>query len=360
MYTNYIEEERKIDLANGFISIFVIYCETNKRKKYILASVKIPLKRFPIKIFLFCDNMGIVPSSPNGTNSDPWWSIENQNLNLDRSPLQINMDNQQGRRESFVADAAVHLPNENVSTSSNESYGEAISTNVSVKIQSDDENSVKTDDENSSTITNEKQLLPLCSSSAASAKKENACDANAIVRAHHTKEQSFADFKEDLQAKRECRKSALAELRTEIVQLKAKLAEQKEINQKLRRQQCKQIFIDLDNSIEKGSPSTSFSVDDDDDDDDVAFAKMIQQQENDREHYDEGAHSRDISLRSELAQCQLSLQLANGETLSLSSELNATQKQVLSLKEVIRMTKQMVAIRDEHLVEVFLINIMCV
>lgn len=300
--------------------------------------------------------MGSVPSSPNGTNSDPWWSIENQNLNLDRSPLQTNMDDrQQGRRESFAAGAAaVHLTNENVSISNNESHSEVKSTNITVISHSDDKDSVKNDGEKSATITNVQQQLPLCS--AASEKKENASDANVIVRAH-TKEQSFVDFKEDLQAKREIRKSALAELRAEIVQLKAKLTEQREINQKLRRQQCKQIFIDLDNSIEKGSPSTSFSVDDDDDDDDVAYAKMIQQQENEKEqHYDEGAaHSRDISLRSELAQCQLSLQLANGETLSLSSELKATQKQVLSLKEVIRMTKQMVTIRDEHLVEVFLI-----
>lgn len=300
--------------------------------------------------------MGSVPSSPNGisANSDPWWSIENQILNLDQSPLQINMntnDQQEGHQINISQ-------NNSSSNNNNNSCSEENSTLKTIENVCE----IKKNDAKCSIeqLTQKQQQLCCTSSSLAATtnigNKEITQQCTTVIH----KEQSLDEFKEDLRQKREQRQSALAELRTEIVHLKSKLSEQREVNRKLRRQQCKQIFIDLDHSIESGSPSSSFSLDDDCDDD-VEYARKIQQQENDKINYDNGDddaaaahHSRDISLKSELAQCQLSLQLANGETLSLSSELKATQKQVLSLKEVIRVTKEMVAIRDEHLVEVFI------
>lgn len=127
--------------------------------------------------------------------------------------------------------------------------------------------------------------------------------------------QSLEEFKEELRVKREQRQSIVSDLRNEVSSLKAQLAEQKAIN------------VSLQSGDQQPPPP------------DVQTDAVDRNKEN-------------IVLKSELAEVQLALQLANAEILSLTSELSVTQKQVVSLKEVIVVTKQMISIRESQMNQV--------
>lgn len=138
------------------------------------------------------------------------------------------------------------------------------------------------------------------------------------------------------QALRSKRQSVVLELKTKIDTLRQQLTLEKDINEQLRRQKqccnCSTAGQQLqDKTSTEDSPDNEPELDD---------------------NHHHSSSSSNVALKSELADVQLSLQLANAEILSLTSELRATQRQVSSLKEVIVFSKQMVEIRENQLSQV--------
>lgn len=116
--------------------------------------------------------------------------------------------------------------------------------------------------------------------------------------------QSLDEFKQELKVKRELRHSAIAGLKKEITDLRQRLADEKTVN--------------------KMDQSTST--------DDLGDCSL--------------------TIRKQLAESQLGLQMANSEILTLTEETDVLKKQVLSLKEVITISKTMVSIREEQVDQV--------
>lgn len=175
------------------------------------------------------------------------------------------------------------------------------------------------------------------------------CSVDDVVDAKTDKRmQSLEEFKRELSLKRQ---GVMSELKSKINCLREQLANEKEINEQLRNEQrnrqccCNGALIRQDTATEttmeaiNAQESTTEIVTNDDD------SKMVISEN------EPDAHN-NIALKSELADVQLSLQLANAEILSLTSELSATHRQVASLKEVIMFSKQMVDIRENQLNQV--------
>ena len=302
--------------------------------------------------------MGSLPSTPtregtnDNNNNNVWWQIENQNLTLNSSPILIMAEQQQqghsigpdqnDRQSAVNSDKSENvenvLVNASVSQENSESANEADQCDHFIEIESVE-----------STSKNK-----LCSN----VSKEN-------------KEQTLEEFKEDLRLKREQRRSIVSDLRDELTTLRQQLAEERAANCSLRKI-CENkenfaatltAFDDADNLIkcesldndgvdpankENNINNVVSTIDhqqndgDDDNDDNSEEAQCIIYNKRHNE----------IALKTELANCQLSLQLANADVLSLTSELDVTRKQVVSLKEVIGVSKQMVEIRENQLVQV--------
>lgn len=265
--------------------------------------------------------MGSIPSTPNGDSNenDPWFPIEQQNFELERSPLiQFDMEQQQGHN---FDDQNNCVPSINLDQS---------------ELGENCENSQVNNEQNNI------EQNPCVSG--------NTIGQSNIDRSHG---QSVDEFEIELKIKRERRLNAVSVLRNELLSLRSQLAEQKEINRMLQndlneerktnREHGKQ--KDSDRSIIANKKRSSIGCSEYDDDH-ITIS---------REDYEEDMcvhRSADIALKSELSKLQLQLQLANSEVLSLSAELSATRKQVGILKDVVKVTKDMVAIRDEHLTEV--------
>lgn len=235
--------------------------------------------------------MGSVPSTPDGTD-DPWWPIENQNFSLEQSPLLnvVAMD-RQGHSAAIIDEIDENCEISEVGHSEN------------LNNESQSENSGDVDDRN---------------------KLENV----------ERKEQTLEEFKEELRIKREKRQSAIADLRNEITSLRQQLLEEKEKNK------C----------LKEGRNCSTYSV-----------AKSMETEEiiqdiataiNQNDETEQVENTSNITLKRELANVQLSLQLANSEILSLQAELNVRQKQTDTLKEVNTVSKQMIQIREDQLNQV--------
>lgn len=131
------------------------------------------------------------------------------------------------------------------------------------------------------------------------------------------REQSLEEFKEELQKKRLIRQCAVQDLRTEIASLRKQLAEEKQLTRRL------QNNTDIEEVA--AQPSEVVNME---------------------------SCSRNRSAVIELAEVQLSLQLANADNLSLRTELNVIRKQVVSLKEVVSCCKQMISVKEEQCMQV--------
>lgn len=232
--------------------------------------------------------MGSVPSTPDSTD-DPWWPIENQNFSLDQSPL-LNVVAMDRQGQS----AAIDEVDKNCEISE-VLHSENIESQSEISGESD--NSKKMDN-------------------------------------GERKEQTLEEFKEELRIKREKRQNAIADLRNEITSLRQQLSEEKEINRRLKRGNvC-------------GTSANCESLETEEIIEDIATANN----ENDEPVQVESKSN--ITLKRELANVQLSLQLANSEILSLQAELNVRQKQTDTLKEVNTVSKQMIQIREDQLNQV--------
>lgn len=164
--------------------------------------------------------------------------------------------------------------------------------------------------------------------------------------------QSLEEFKKELSLKRQ---GVMCELKAKINCLRQQLADEKEISEQLRNEQrnhkccgandasaavCqnKATETSMDEITTHGSTPANNDLD--------SMAMASGQLEHNANN------NNNIALKSELADVQLSLQLANAEILSLTAELSATHRQVASLKEVIMFSKQMVDIRENQLNQV--------
>lgn len=182
--------------------------------------------------------------------------------------------------------------------------------------------------------------------------KDNAavqCRVDVVVDAKtENRMQSLEEFKRELSLKRQ---GVMSELKAKISCLRQQLANEKEVNEQLRNEQrnqqcsCNGALVGQNAATqtttdEINAQESTTDIETNDDDLNVVFRANEDNSRN------------DIALKSDLADVQLSLQLANAEILSLTSELSATHRQVASLKEVIMFSKQMVDIRENQLNQV--------
>lgn len=257
--------------------------------------------------------MGSTPSTPNrDSGDDPWWPIENQNLDLNPN----EMDSTNSRDLNRIEEHAAEIDGSATSNSNTRNNSSDEELNQSL------ENIPNTIDEISSDIE-----IVVPDSSAESKSSETKCS---------HRQQSLDEFKEELRIKREKRTNAIAELRNEITSLRRQLADEKEITKQLKQERNSRNLCQICNSIYDSLENIENSV---------------------QPNFE--MNGSNITLRSQLAELQFSLQNANAEILTLTSELAATKKQAKSLKEVIAASKEIIEIRETELTQVTKIISFC-
>lgn len=259
--------------------------------------------------------MGSSPSTPRRDSSDdPWWPIENQNLDLNPYTMDTSSNtNSEGHEQPEInADNCEAL----ISSSENISNNEGTS-DIEVKISS------SLNESSSSSSSSGSDLAKVAPESSANSEISEQLPIN--------RQQSLEQFKEELRIKREMRTNAISELRNEISSLRRQLAQEKEINENLIAEQSKENLCQICSSIYKSLETP-------------ATIEPISTNNETRET--------NVSLRTQLAELQFALQNANAEILTLSSELAATKKQAKSLKEVIAASKEIIEIRETELIQV--------
>lgn len=311
--------------------------------------------------------MGSAPSTPNRESSDntsdnPWWQIENQILELNpnnnstmdgtssddpnsNSSNRSELDQQQHESQIVESEAATSISN-NLECENNDADGnESGATASSLNENEHSENGVVESD---------------CSSSDAGANIEM----NSHSERGHSNErqQSLEEFKEELRVKREMRTNAIVELRSELSSLRQQLAHEKEKNKQLIDERSKENLCEICNSIYKSLEQHS-----DNSEVVVVNAECASVATINTLGYSENGNigpiridaktnytttASNVTLRSQLAEDQFALQNANAEILRISSELAATRQQAKSLKEVIKMSKEIIGIRETELSQV--------
>lgn len=258
--------------------------------------------------------MGSTPSTPNrDSGDDPWWPIENQNLDLNPN----EMDPTNSRDLNRIEEQADEIDGSATSNSNTRNTSSDEESKQSL------ENIPNTMDEISSDIE-----IVVPDSSEESKSSETKCS---------HRQQSLDEFKEELRIKREKRTNAIAELRNEITSLRRQLADEKEITKQLKQERNSRNLCQICNSIYDSLENIENSV---------------------QPNFE--MNGTNITLRSQLAELQFSLQNANAEILTLTSELAATKKQAKSLKEVIAASKEIIEIRETELTQVTKIISFCV
>lgn len=260
--------------------------------------------------------MGSAPSTPVRERSDdPWWPIENQILDLHPNA----MDTPNNSNTNSVAEQRNHSEISDSLSNNPEHNGENNSADEIVSIES-----ISDSFEELSKNEIEIEIEPSDQSSAKAKNSEN--------ERVQQRQQSLEEFKEELRIKREMRTNAIGELRNEISTLRKQLADEKEITKQLKEIQSRENLCNICGSIYSSLECTAQS--------NIATSTATVTTES------------NISLRSQLAELQFSLQNANAEILTLSSELAATKKQAKSLKEVIAASKEIIEIRETELNQV--------
>ncbi|ALC38513.1 CG4213 [Drosophila busckii] len=137
-------------------------------------------------------------------------------------------------------------------------------------------------------------------------------------RPSQQEQQTLNEFKEQLASKRLARQEAVQDLREELAKLREELTQERAENQRLR-----------------AATTATTEL--------VAIDEQLQPDAD-----DENPSSRSRHANIELANAQLSLQLANADNLTLRGEVAAVQRQVGTLKEVISCCKQMLSVKEEQ------------
>lgn len=259
--------------------------------------------------------MGSTPSTPNRESSDdPWWPLEYQNLDLNPNAMDETTNNstnsnghEQSETNTDICEASIHILENRNNEGKSENEVECSSLN-----------------ESSSSSSNSNTSQSNCT--------KVALESNSAKIEKFNRQQSLEQFKEELRIKREMRTNAISELRNEITNLRRQLSEEKEINKHLIAEQNNENLCQICCSIYKSLEAP-----------DIIERNVLTIDEN---------RETNVSLRSQLAELQCSLQNANSEILTLSSELAATKQQAKSLKEVIVASKEIIEIRETELSQV--------
>lgn len=260
--------------------------------------------------------MGSTPSTPvRDRSDDPWWPIENQILDLNPNAMDSpnNSNTNSAAEQTNHSEISDSLSNNPVQNGENNSADET----VSIESISDSFEELS------------KNEIEIESSEESSAKAQNSENERVQRR-----QQSLDEFKEELRIKREMRTNAITELRNEISSLRKQLADEKEITKQLKEIQNRENLCNICGSIYNSLDCAAQS--------NIATATAAASVSTES----------NIALRSQLAELQFSLQNANAEILTLSSELAATKKQAKSLKEVIAASKEIIEIRETELTQV--------
>ncbi|XP_055296394.1 putative leucine-rich repeat-containing protein DDB_G0290503 [Sitodiplosis mosellana] len=251
--------------------------------------------------------MGSTPSTPvRDRSDDPWWPIENQILDLNPNA----MDTPNNSNTNSVEEQRT-LPEKSEPLSNN-----------SEKNHVDESNSIEN-------ISGSFEELSKSDIEIESSAESSANATNSETERVQQRQQSLEEFKEELRIKREMRTNAISELRNEISSLRKQLADEKELTKQLKETQNKENLCNICGSIYNSLECTA----------QANIATAVASTES------------NITLRSQLAELQFSLQNANAEILTLSSELAATKKQAKSLKEVIAASKEIIEIRETELTQ---------
>lgn len=189
-------------------------------------------------------------------------------------------------------------------------------------------------------VTNEPVSLKLNKTVMSTSSSEPAKQTDASEQRNDDK---LDEFRQDLARKHERRRQILAEKRKEMQDLRMELSQQKEENEKLR------------NALNKNNGS----------DYNAEYEMHIEKlkQENDEmrkkvvELRTELLRSETISeknneLRSSIAELQKELQSVNAEVVNFEKERMDYQTHVTALKDVVRVSKEMLKIRESQLNEV--------
>lgn len=310
--------------------------------------------------------MGSAPSTPNRESSDnntsdnPWWQIENQILELnpnrmeDASPSTDPNSNSSDRSES---------DQQQQPQISNETEETLISTdNLECENSDGDESRIDVASATTTRISSSSSLNENENESSENGvvgSSNSSANANIIVnsseRGHsNERQQSLEEFKEELRIKREMRSNAIVELRNELSSLRQQLAHEKEINKQLIEERnngnlceiCSSIYT----SLEQQNVGDEHPVEN------AAAIKITVDDNRNNSHVETDAKmshtTPSVSFRSQSGEVQFALQDANDEILRISNELAATRQQAKSLKEVIKMSKEIIVIRETELSQV--------
>ncbi|XP_055386507.1 repetitive organellar protein [Condylostylus longicornis] len=181
------------------------------------------------------------------------------------------------------------------------------------------------------------------------------------------KEQTLEEFKEELKAKRMERQTAITDLRNELSRLRCQLAEEREINRKLKNGELnitsttttttttnndnKKILIDA-----CVSTNDNDHLNIDNNNDDIITNDNPNNSNNDpiiaeNTQFEISLKEMVKQLQKDLAETHYNLQMTNSENLTLNSEVGVLRKQVTSLKDVITCSKQMIDVREEQVTQ---------
>lgn len=252
--------------------------------------------------------MGSASSTPTTEGStDPWWTIENQNLDLnpvaaanDINPMENFRDLVEEQRGQVDDQRRSEVQLSGSESSASIEVENMVSVNEPVAVSNDESDNAAAD-------------------GAAQQPDDDAQRSSSVDLSHR---QTLEEFKEELRIKREKRKCAIAELRNEILSLRKQLETEKSLNKKL--MTAKEANVDQHDCFNGIS---------------VEYSPSEQLETN-------------ISLRTQLSGTQFELQKTNAENLMLSSELAATNRKTQSLKDIIAACKEIIAVRETELTQV--------
>lgn len=144
------------------------------------------------------------------------------------------------------------------------------------------------------------------------------------------------EFRQELARKHEKRRQVIAEKRKEMQDLRDEVLRQKEENEKLRRLLKQRTESTQDDELQKENEELKKKI--------VELRTELIKCET--------LSEKNNQLRSDIAKLQEDLQSVNAEVVGFEKERFEYQTHVTALKDVIRVSKQMLVIREQQLTEV--------
>lgn len=147
------------------------------------------------------------------------------------------------------------------------------------------------------------------------------------------REFEMEEFRQNLREKREQRQTLLTNFRKKFAKLERENSKLRDIIENAG------LKVDFDDELDAKSA-------------DMCTSSTIVASPDDSDHQQDDDDDHVTSIKTNLAETQHELQLANANVLSLTSELSAIKRQVVSLKEVNTISKQLMEIRETEVNQV--------